>query len=133
MSSKRKMERVSHTVPIKAISVNKSYLGRKVKSKEYRVYEEELLTLLPDTIKVAAKGSLQLLILFGHSNPNFDWDNGIKPFQDILQKKYGFNDKRIQYGVVGKVLVKKGEEFIMFRLEKLGVNVEEVLYDLYNA
>jgi len=51
--------------------------------------------------------------------PLFDWDNGIKPFVDILQKKYGFNDNKIFKGVVEKKIVGKGEEFISFDLKKL--------------
>lgn len=58
----------------------------------------------------------ELQLRFGLSSPLADWDNGVKPFQDVLQKKFGFNDKDIVRAVVEKVLVKKGEEYISFSI-----------------
>jgi Holliday junction resolvase RusA-like endonuclease len=46
-----------------------------------------------------------------------DWDNPVKPLQDILQKKYGFNDKDIFQGTVSKRKVNKGEEYFLVKLE----------------
>jgi Holliday junction resolvase RusA-like endonuclease len=43
-----------------------------------------------------------------------DYDNPIKIFQDVLCKKYGFNDNRIFAAHQYKILVPKGEEFIKF-------------------
>jgi Holliday junction resolvase RusA-like endonuclease len=48
-----------------------------------------------------------------------DWDNPIKPLQDVLCKKYGFDDRDIYEGVVRKVVVKKGEEFLKVKLESI--------------
>jgi len=48
------------------------------------------------------------------SNKGFDLDNSLKPFIDILQKKYGFNDNRIYSITAMKRIVPKGEEFISF-------------------
>lgn len=63
------------------------------------------------------EGKLLLNITFGLSSKNADWDNPIKPFQDVLQIKYGFNDRRVYKGVIEKVDVKKGEEFIEFSFD----------------
>jgi hypothetical protein len=46
-----------------------------------------------------------------------DYDNPIKIFQDVLCKKYGFNDNRIFAGHQYKILVPKGEEFIRFEIK----------------
>lgn len=46
-----------------------------------------------------------------------DFDNPIKPFQDVLQAKYGFNDSRIVEAVVRKVKTKKGQEYIKFAIK----------------
>ena len=43
-----------------------------------------------------------------------DIDNPLKPFLDILQKKYGINDRDINELLVKKTVVKKGDEFIFF-------------------
>jgi Holliday junction resolvase RusA-like endonuclease len=48
-----------------------------------------------------------------------DVDNPLKPFLDILQKKYKINDRDIEQLQVRKVVVKKGGEFIRF-----GINEE---------
>lgn len=59
-------------------------------------------------------GDLELHIQIGVSNRGFDIDNAVKPFLDILQKKYGFNDNRIYSLNVSKRITPKGCEFISF-------------------
>ena len=56
---------------------------------------------------------------FGLSNAQADYDNPIKPIQDILQKRYSFNDKDIYEANIKKVKVKKGEEYIKFEITSL--------------
>ena len=58
-----------------------------------------------------------LYLEFGMSNVLSDWDNPVKPFQDILQKKYGFNDKLVMEARVVKKKVEKGKEYILFNIE----------------
>ncbi len=101
---------------IKPMSANKSWFGRKHKTTEYRNYEKEVLSILPDNF-VVPNGDLKLTLVFGYSNKLNDIDNGVKPFLDILQKKYGFNDSRVYELNVRKVIVKKGKEFIDWRIE----------------
>lgn len=62
------------------------------------------------------EGNLWLTIWIGVSNRGFDVDNCAKPFIDILQKKYEFNDNRIYVLHVMKEIVKKGDEFIEFKI-----------------
>jgi hypothetical protein len=38
---------------------------------------------------------------------------------DVLAKKYGFNDNRIYRGVIEKEVVKKGDEYIRFKISKI--------------
>lgn len=73
--------------------------------------------LLPK-LKIPA-GELELNIEVGMSNSQSDLDNICKPFQDILQKKYGFNDNRIYKLVMQKIKVKKGEEYISFEIKTI--------------
>ena len=103
---------------IKPMSTNKAYApvkGRIIKTKLYRRYERDVMLLLrPMTIP---EGELEVIIKWGLFNyGQSDWDNPIKPFVDILQKKYGFNDNRIFRGTAEKVKTKKGEEFIEFEI-----------------
>ena len=73
-----------------------------------------MLFLLPKITLPAPPYELHLEI--GVSNMAFDFDNPVKPFVDILQKKYGFNDKQIMRAVIDKVIVKKGKEYIGFKI-----------------
>lgn len=101
-------------INIKPLSVNQCWQGKRFKTPAYKVYEKALNLMLPK-IEVP-EGKLKLTLRFGFSSVASDWDNPIKPFQDILQKKYGFNDKNIHHAVVSKELVPKGQEFIEFEL-----------------
>lgn len=104
-------------IEIKPISVNDCWQGRRFKTQEYGIYEKEVSYLLP-RLKVPP-GRLLLRLTVGFSNKASDLDNMVKPFVDILQKKYGFNDKQI-YGMdLWKEDVKKGEEFIEFEISAL--------------
>ena len=104
-------------IKIKPLSVNQCWQGRRFKTKLYKSFEIELLSKLKP-LEVPA-GKLQIFIKFGLSSKNADWDNPIKPFQDILQKKYGFNDRNVYKAVVEKVDVQKGFEFIEFEIKLL--------------
>ena len=83
----------SGRLDIKPFSVNKAYKGRKFKTDAYKAFEKECLYRLPKTLIPAPPYKLTLWFTF--SNARQDIDNTIKPFQDILQKRYGFNDKDI--------------------------------------
>lgn len=92
-------------------------MGRRFKTKDYKQYEVDLMEELPDTITLPKGGTpMQMYIQWGFSSAASDWDNPIKPFQDILQKKYGFNDSNIHLGLVWKHKVKKGEDYIHFQI-----------------
>lgn len=102
-------------IDIKPLSVNKAWKGKRYKTDAYKVFEKQILLLLPSSVRVP-NGPLELRIEFGFSSTLSDWDNPIKPFQDCLQKKYGFDDKRVMRGIVDKVMVKKGQEYIKFQI-----------------
>ena len=103
-------------IKIKPLSVNRCWRGRRFKTDEYKWYEIEVLSLLgridlpppPYTVNYE----------FGVSNRAMDIDNPIKPFTDILQKRYGFNDRDIYEMNVKKVKVKKGAEYIKFEIKR---------------
>ena len=80
-------------IDIKSMSVNKAWKGRRFKTSEYIVYEMNCIYLLPK-IHIG-EPPYMLWLEFGFSNMASDIDNPVKPFLDILQKKYRFNDKDI--------------------------------------
>ena len=96
----------------KPMSANKAYMGRKRKTKEYRVYTENVLEKLPD-LEIPS-GNLSIKLEVYYSNRRADIDNFLKPFIDIMQARYGFNDNKIYKLHVEKFIVPKGEERIAF-------------------
>tara|TARA_R110001599_G_C11835192_1_gene618785 strand:- start:51 stop:374 length:324 start_codon:yes stop_codon:yes gene_type:complete len=104
-------------VNIKPLSINQCFQGRRFKTPKYKQYEKELMLLLP-ALSVP-DGLLEVVITFGLSSKLNDIDNGLKPFIDILQKKYLFNDRDIYKLIVEKKIVPKGAEFIECEINKL--------------
>lgn len=103
-------------INIKPLSVNQAWQGKRFKTPKYKKFERDLLLLLPSY--EVPEGDLIVCYTFGVSRLS-DYDNLIKPFQDILQKKYGFDDRRITKAIIEKVIVPKGKEFIEFSLSPL--------------
>jgi Holliday junction resolvase RusA-like endonuclease len=100
------------TINIPPLSVNACWQGKRFKTPAYKAYEKQvLLTLRPMKLPPAP---FSLRFEFGFSSPLSDIDNGIKPLTDILQRKYGFNDREIFELHVVKELVKKGQEYSRF-------------------
>ena len=102
---------------IKPLSVNAAWKGRRYKTEDYVRYGADLGLLLPK-IDVP-EGKLSIHYIFGLSSRGSDYDNLIKPFQDIISQAYGFNDNQIYQAIIEKEIVKKGEEYIAFEIRKL--------------
>lgn len=103
-------------VQIKPLTANKAWQGKRYKTPDYKRYEADLSYILPDLD--VPEGKLEVYYRFGVSSKNADYDNCIKQFQDVISKKYGFNDNRIYRAVIEKVDVKKGNEFIQFDIKE---------------
>lgn len=106
-----------HTIQIKPLSVNDCWQGRRFKTDKYKDYEKLVLLMLPKQIDVS--GPFRIKIEFGFSNVQSDIDNPLKPFLDILQKKYSINDKEVYELIVKKTVVKKGNEFIRYSISQI--------------
>lgn len=102
----------------KPLSVNACWQGKRFKTPLYKDYEKEILELLPEKYEIP-EGDLQVRYEFG-LNTMADWDNPVKPLQDILQKKYDFDDRRIMKAEVIKKVVKKGDGYFNFEIRGLG-------------
>ena len=104
-------------IEIKPLSVNQAWAGRRFKTPIYKKYERDLLLLLPARFYSSQK--LSIKIDFGFSSTASDIDNPLKPFLDILQKKYKIDDKQIYELTVTKTIVKKGFEYINFEIYEI--------------
>ena len=109
-------------IDIKPLTVNQAWKGRRAKTTLYKQYQTLLTLMLPKKLDIP-DGKLKIKIEFGLSSKLSDWDNPIKQFQDILCKKYGINDSRIYKGIVEKVDVEKGKEYIKFKIESYERNI----------
>ena len=99
---------------IKPLSVNQAWQGKRYKTNVYLKYERDILKLIPKEPILPAPYRFD--ITFGFSNKASDIDNPLKPFLDCIQKKYNINDKDIYELNVKKEIVKKGKEFIDFKI-----------------
>jgi len=89
-------------------------MGRRFPTKEYTKYKKDLGFLVPK-IKLPPP-PYRIDYIVGFSNKASDLDNPIKQFQDFLATKQGFNDSLIYKITVEKKIVKKGEEYIEFKI-----------------
>jgi Holliday junction resolvase RusA-like endonuclease len=104
-------------IDIKPLSVNDAWQGKRYKTTKYDKYIYAMLMILPK-IEIPA-APFELDIEFGFSSKLSDIDNCLKPFLDCLVKKYGFDDREIYLLNVKKTIVKKGKEFINFKIKSI--------------
>ena len=102
---------------IKPLSVNEAWQGRRFKTYKYEQYEKEVIWSLPPI--TLPEPPFHITFKWGFSNMRSDVDNPTKNFMDCLSKKYRFNDADVHKITAEKVKVKKGAEFVAFRIEKL--------------
>jgi len=107
-------------IAMKPLSVNEAWQGRRFKTDKYEAYEMEMLLRLPPGRLPEAP--YRVYYEFGFSNKLCDWDNPVKTTQDIITKKYGFNDNEIYEAHIRKCIVKRGKEYIKVKIEHLNIN-----------
>src|SRR5690625_3712830 len=110
------MNKTIYRSNIKPLSVNEAWQGKRYKTPKYKAYERALMFMLPKKITLPKK-PYKIYLEFGMSSSLSDWDNPIKPFQDVLQSKYKFNDRDIVEAHVKKVKTKKGQEYIKWSIQ----------------
>jgi hypothetical protein len=104
-------------IPVKPLSVNNAWKGRRFRSDEYKQFQKIVAFSLP---KISIpEPPYAIYFKFGFSNKASDWDNPIKPLQDCLAARYGFNDKLIRRAVVETEIVSKGSEYFEFEITSL--------------
>lgn len=104
-------------IKTRPLSVNKCRQGRRYKTKDYLEYEKFIIDKLPNIF--IPSWPIRIDYEFWFSNPRADIDNIIKPLQDILQKRYWFDDNRVYEITIKKFIVAKWFEFIKFNLDKI--------------
>lgn len=103
-------------IDLKPLSVNECWRGRRQKTIKYLKYQNDLFFLLPNNFKLPYP-PFEVKYKFGFSSKASDLDNPVKPLQDILSKKYKFDDKLIHKIVITREQVKKGNEYLKFEIK----------------
>lgn len=122
----RKKQSLDLMLPFKALSTNKLYLGRKIRTKEYETFRKGVLTYLAEnyTKDVDLSGNLVLSLETGFSSPLADLSNSIKGAEDVVAEYFNFNDRHIVSINMDKYLVPKGEEYIKLTIKKTKKNID---------
>jgi len=107
---------MNYTLQIKPLSVNEAFKGRKFRTDKYDLFIKNCLLMLPSVITIPYKNNIKLAIEFGFSSKASDIDNCCKSFIDCLVKKYKVDDRFIYELHVFKAIVKKGDEYIKFKI-----------------
>jgi len=111
-------------MPIKPFSANKMhYANRKVDTVEYKKYKLAVFNALKNhRFEVNSDDKYKFSLVVGYSSKLSDLDNAFKPLLDAMQKVLSFDDRQVFEIEAMKDHVKKGEEFIMVRMEKITDN-----------
>jgi Holliday junction resolvase RusA-like endonuclease len=99
---------------IKPLSVNQAFKGKKFKTPEYTKYEKKVLYMLPK-VNIPLP-PYEIHFVFGFSSKASDLSNPTKLIEDILCKKYKFDDRHVSRIVLDKAIVPKGKEFIKIKI-----------------
>lgn len=104
-------------LPVKAVSTNQLYIGKKIKSTIARQFEEAVGILLAVHARDTQlpDGELCIHYRIGTSRRS-DIDNCLKLLQDTIARHYGIDDRRFTAHTAVRVPVKRGEEFIIFAI-----------------
>ena|SRR3990167_4485065 len=110
-----KKSEITHYLPVKPISVNECWQGRRFKTKKYDAFIEEMLLQMPQHKPL--DGLLEVEIIFGlRSLVRGDLDNLLKPVIDCIVKKHWIADDRYITTIkASKVKQKKESISIMIK------------------
>lgn len=87
-------------LPVKPLSVNKAWQGRRYKTPEYHAYEREVSLLLP---RVHVGGIVEIFYTFHLiHHKTTDTSNLIKLLEDVMVKKGIIDDDRFVYSFHAK-------------------------------
>jgi len=106
-------------LPIKILSANKMhYANAKRDTVEYKRYKLAIFNALKaHRFKVNDTDKYKFSLIAGFSSKLSDLDNAFKPLLDSLQRVLSFDDRQVFEIEALKDHVKKGEEYMMIRME----------------
>ena len=108
-------------LPIKPFSANKMhYATCKRDTKEYKGFKYDVrIALVKQGFTVNPDDKYKLSLIVGYSSKLSDLDNAFKPTLDAMQLALGFDDRQVFEIHALKNHVKKGDEYMLIRLETI--------------
>ena len=108
------MKLLEHTFRVKPLSANvMTHRNKTIKQKVYLDYQNELRDELMGQVWPFGSDQVAFYIVAGMSNKGADLDNILKPLFDTYQGIFEeFNDNKVYYTELYKVIVTKGKEFL---------------------
>ena len=89
-------------------------------TKEYKGFKYDVkIQLAKSGFKVNASDKYKLSLIVGYSSKLSDLDNAFKPTLDAMQLSLGFDDRQVFEIAALKNHVKKGDEYMLIRLETI--------------
>lgn len=89
-----------YTLPMRPLSVNKAWQGRRYKTNDYKAWQQEAVLHLKPQVEKPLKGRLALTVEYYIKNDKTtDVDNLLKTLQDTLQLVGAIEDDRFIYEV----------------------------------
>ena len=106
-----------YEIPIRPLSQNSAWSGKRFKSSDYKEYEIALYAFFSkfDLPKLEKKERFYLFLEFGAVYRQ-DCSNGIKIFEDCLCKFLGVDDRDVMAIFTRKIITKKVDSFIRFNI-----------------
>ena len=104
---------IAHYLPIKAVSSNEIWQGRRYKTKKYDKFIQDMLLVMPKEEPIG--GLLKVELIFGvRSLFRGDVDNLIKPVLDCIVKRGWIADDRYIMKVTAAKVKQKKESISIF-------------------
>lgn len=104
---------------LKPLSANDMhFMNKKKDTAKYKKYKGTIKDLVGGDYKVDPKAQLKLTLIAGYSSKASDLDNAFKPLLDSMQLSMGFDDKQVYEIEAYKDVVKRGEEYLLIKLEQ---------------
>lgn len=103
------------TLPLKPISVNRCWQGRRYLTDQARKFQRDAYVLIKSQTRgmKLPDGELSLRLRFGLSR-DMDTSNCIKLVEDAIAKAFSIDDRMFRGQLATKEKVKRGQEFIAF-------------------
>ena len=103
---------------IKPLSVNKSFYGKHILTKEARQYMNDVIWELKNYKGIKVKGNYKIKIIFTFKSKSSDLSNAVKLFEDCLKKAEIIKDDHFcqEILLIKKIDKKESIEFEIYEL-----------------